>query len=252
MAEPSPVLRKRFSIALVDDDPLFREALGQNLIDSGFDVAHFASGQALLDTVASGRLADLILLDWKMPEMNGIEVLRRLRKLPQSAPVIFLTSLGDQVYEEAALAGGAIDFIEKSRSFTILLRRIELRLGTDGDAEIDFADSGDEGKWFRRGELELRVDCSRAYWMSQPVDLTLTEFRMVHRLAEQAGTDIPYRDLYDIVHGKDFAAGAGNEGYRTNVRTFIKRIRQKFSEIDGNFNCIENYAGFGYRWRRNP
>jgi two-component system, OmpR family, response regulator ChvI len=70
----------------------------------------------------------------------------------------------------------------------------------------------------------------------------------VSRLALKAGEDVSYRELYDLVHGKDFIAGGGEHGYRVNVRTFIKRIRQKFRDIDRSFGCIENYGGFGYRW----
>ena len=72
---------------------------------------------------------------------------------------------------------------------------------------------------------------------------------MVHCLASRAGHDISYRELYDMVHGKGFVAGPGADGYRSNVRTFIKRIRRKFKEIDSGFDGIENYPGFGYRWR---
>jgi len=84
---------------------------------------------------------------------------------------------------------------------------------------------------------------------AQVIELTLTEFRMVSRLAMKPGEDVSYRELYDLVHGKDFEAGYGTDGYRTNVRTFIKRIRKKFRSIDDGFRCIENYASHGYRWR---
>ena len=94
----------------------------------------------------------------------------------------------------------------------------------------------------------LRSDTNRALWAGRVVDLTLTEFRIVNLLAERAGRDVGYREIYDLVHGKDFVAGQGSEGYRANVRTFIKRIRKKFRDIDPGFDHIGNYAGFGYRW----
>ena len=84
------------------------------------------------------------------------------------------------------------------------------------------------------------------------MDLTLTEFRIVTLLAEKAGRDVGYREIYDLVHGKDFVAGQGSEGYRANVRTFIKRIRKKFRGTDPYFDHIQNYAGFGYRWISQP
>jgi two-component system response regulator ChvI len=85
-------------------------------------------------------------------------------------------------------------------------------------------------------------------WVGRVVDLTLTEFKILTLLAEKAGRDVSYREIYDLVHGKDFIAGHGSEGYRANVRTFIKRIRKKFRDVDPGFDHIENYAGFGYRW----
>jgi two-component system response regulator ChvI len=79
--------------------------------------------------------------------------------------------------------------------------------------------------------------------------LTLNEFRIVDLLAGRPGRDVRYRELYDQVHGAGFIAGSGEEGYRGNVRTLIKRIRQKFRALDTSFEAIENYPGFGYRWR---
>ena len=99
-----------------------------------------------------------------------------------------------------------------------------------------------------RGKLELRIDINRAFYNSQRVDLTLTEFQIVRLLASAGDTDVSYRQIYDLVRGKDFIAGYGEEGYRVNVRSFIKRIRQKFRDVDDSFACIENYPGFGYRW----
>lgn len=247
----------RIRAILVDDDDLFRESLTQNLADSDISVTGFSNGPAALDFLTAGGDADLILLDWKMPEMNGIEVLKRLREIECDIPVIFLTVLSDQIYEEAALLGGAVDFVEKSRSFAILMRRIELILaGTkstkSGDAPDDDADDDKTEQPARRkeyGDLALAQDSSRAFWKGKRLDLTLTEFKMVQYMASNAGKDVRYRELYDLVHGEGFAAGIGDEGYRANVRTFIKRIRQKFRVADESFDAIENYPGFGYRWR---
>lgn len=245
---------------MIDDDDLFRESLEQNLRDAGHDVAGFGSGETLLQHLDAGGDADLLLLDWKMPGMTGIEVLRRLRGRGDKTPVIFLTALSDQIYEEAALTSGAVDFLEKSRSFAILQRRIDLiRGGARGEAgaaaaagEADGeAGDGEAAPAVRRvGALELRPDIGRAFWGGAQVELTLTEYRMVERLADRVGEDVRYRDLYDLVHGSGFIAGQGDEGFRGNVRTFIKRIRQKFKEIDSDFDAIENYPGFGYRWRQ--
>lgn len=236
-------------LLLVDDDDLFRESLGLNLIDEGYEVTSFDNGSDALAYLQGGGSADIMLLDWRMPQLTGIEVLRRMRGAGIAIPVIFLTALSDDIYEEAALAGGAVDFIDKSRRLPILVRRLQLI--TDGarpavDPEPVRADR------IRLGSLELRFDISRAIWAGQTIDLTLTEFKILVLLVEQAGQDVGYRDIYDLVHGKDFVAGHGSEGYRANVRTFIKRIRKKFRDIDPDFDHIENYAGFGYRWTARP
>ena len=232
-------------LLLVDDDDLFRESLGLNLIDEGYEVTSFDNGRDALAYLDDGGGADAMLLDWRMPQLTGIEVLRRMRGRGIVIPVIFLTVLSDDVYEEAALTGGAVDFIDKSRRLPILVRR--LRLITEGarpplDAEPVRVDA------LTLGRLELRFDINRAIWAGITIDLTLTEFKILALLVEKAGEDVGYREIYDLVHGKDFVAGHGAEGYRANVRTFIKRIRKKFRDSDPGFDHIQNYAGFGYRW----
>jgi len=242
---PAPAL-PRVRVLVVDDDAEFRESLSLNLMDEGFAVTTFAEGPSALEHLAGGESADVILLDWRMPGMNGLEVLRELRQRGIGTPVIFLTVLSDDIYEEAALAGGAVDFIDKSRRLSILVRRIELI--AEGQRPLPTATQQQPPPQVRLGALELRFDINRAFWKGTAVDLTLTEFRMVSQLALKPGEDVSYRELYDLVHGKDFLAGSGADGYRANVRTFIKRIRKKFRDVDQEFDQVRNYAGFGYQW----
>ena len=231
-------------LLLVDDDDLFRESLGLNLIDEGHEVTSFDNGEDALAYLNRGS-ADAMLLDWRMPDLTGIDVLRRMRSAGIAIPVIFLTVLSDDIYEEAALEGGAVDFIDKARRLPILLKRLQLiAQGGRSAPELEPV----RAPSLRLGQLALRFDTHRASWTEQAVDLTLTEFRIVTLLAEQAGQDVGYREIYDLVHGKDFFAGQGSEGYRANVRTFVKRIRKKFRDVDPGFDHIENYASFGYRW----
>jgi two-component system response regulator ChvI len=247
----SPRDRQSGEILIVDDDGMFRESLIQNLSDAGYVAIGFEDGPAALNHLAQANVPDIILLDWKMPGMTGIEVLRHLRSQRIEAPVVFLTVLSDQIYEEAGLLGGAVDFIEKSRSFQILSRRVELILnGFKGRNGQKTTTSGSlrPPAVIRHGHILLRCDVNRAFWKDQKIELTLTEFRIVEYLVKRAGQDIRYRELYDIVHGVGFAAGEGEIGFRANVRAFIKRIRQKFRDVDPNFEHIENYPGFGYRW----
>jgi len=247
--EPAHSERPRGRVMVVDDDDLFRESLVQNLSDAGFAAMAFGEGHSALAHLTNAGAPDVILLDWKMPGMTGIEVLRELRGLKVEAPVVFLTVLNDQIYEEAGLLGGAVDFIEKSRSFSILFRRIELILG--GRKWNAAAANGERGpRLLQHGPLQLRRDINRGFWNGVEIDLTLTEFQIVEYLATRAGQDVRYRDLYDIVHGEGFVAGSGESGFRVNVRSFIKRIRQKFRDSDADFSQIENYPGFGYRWRK--
>src|SRR5260370_25204084 len=116
----------RIRILLIDDDGEFRESLSLNLADEGFVVTTFADGPSALEFVSSREGVDVILLDWRMPGMNGLEVLRELRQRSVTTPVIFLTVLSDDIHEEAALARGAVEFIDKSRRLSILGRRVEL------------------------------------------------------------------------------------------------------------------------------
>jgi two-component system, OmpR family, response regulator ChvI len=231
-------------LLLVDDDDLFRESLGLNLVDEGYEVTSFDNGREAL-TYLNGGSADVMLLDWRMPDLTGIDVLRRMRGAGITIPVIFLTVLSDDVYEQAALEGGAVDFIDKARRLPILLNRLQLiAQGGRSASEPEPV----RAPSLRLGQLILRFDTNRALWAGRAVDLTFTEFRIVTLLAEKAACDVGYREIYDLVHGKDFIAGQGSEGYRANVRTFIKRIRKKFRDVDPGFDHIENYASFGYRW----
>jgi two-component system, OmpR family, response regulator ChvI len=240
-------------LLLVDDDDLFRESLGLNLIDEGYSVTSFDNGREALAFLEGGGTADVVLLDWRMPQLTGIDVLRRIRRSGIAVPVIFLTVLSDDIYEEAALAGGAVDFIDKSRRLPILIRRLQLiaegaRPAADPVPEPVLEAVAAPSASMRLGRLDLRFDTGRAWWGGRAIDLTLTEFKILALLAERAGQDIGYREIYDLVHGKDFIAGHGAEGYRANVRTFIKRIRKKFRDSDPDFDRIDNYPGFGYRW----
>jgi two-component system response regulator ChvI len=231
-------------VAIIDDEDLFRETLGLSLIDEGYEVTSLSSGPAALDYFAAGGHVDVILLDWRMPGMNGLEVLRGLRRAGNATPVIFLTMLSDDVYEEAALEGGAVDFIDKSRRLSILVKRI----GLISEGARPAPEGRQHGDVMHLGRLELRFDINRASWAGRPIDLTLTEFKIIARLALRAGEDVSYREIYDLVHGKDFVAGSGDNGYRANVRTFIKRIRKKLRDVDPECENIHNYTGFGYRY----
>lgn len=240
-------------VFLVDDDEFFRESLAQNFAAAGFEVHTARDGEAALIHLDSdaGKKADLVILDWKMPGMTGMELLRHVRDVGMKTPVIFLTSLREPIYEQSALDQGAVDFVEKSRSFSILLKRVDIILsGVRTPAANSNGRNGGDDDAIVVGSLELRPKIHRAQWEGQEVPLTLTEFDIVKLMASRAGSDVHFKDIHHLVHGEGFSLGFGPEGYRGNVRTFIKRIRKKFREVDGQFDAIENYAGYGYRWRQ--
>lgn len=235
-------------IVLVDDDASFLSALALNLEAEGYTVSPFNDPAVALATCSHGRHPDAFILDWNMPVMNGIELLGKLRDVGITAPVMLLTSLSQPVYEELALERGAVDFVDKTRSLSIILKRLDLIL-SGARAGVTPVDSSAEAA-LQRGDLALRVEIKRALWKGKEVALSLGEFQIVWALAGRAGDDLSYRELYDLARGEGFVAGQGEEGYRANVRAMIKRIRKKFMEIDPGFDALENYAGFGYRWRR--
>ncbi len=236
-------------VALVEADERYREALGCQLADEGYEVRSFDRGEAALEYLTQGGEADLVLLDWHTPGLTAATLLREANARRVNAPVICLAGEADDGDEDVALAHGARDYIGKSRSLSILLKRMALVLDGTKGTPSDGPERGEsEAAVHIRGDLELRLAQGRALWKGMRVDLTLTEFNMVALLVTRPEGDVSYRELYDLVHGQGFMAGYGNNGYRANVRAFIKRIRAKFRAIDAAFDGIANYPGFGYRW----
>jgi two-component system response regulator ChvI len=232
------------TIIVVDDDDLFRPLLVGNLREADYLVTEFDSPDALLQQLALGPIAaDLYILDWKMPGMTGFDLLKQLRGSGIMTPTLFLTSHDDVLYEESALREGAADFVGKTRSFAILRHRIERVLGA-----VAAPPSNDVQAPSVIGALTLDSAQHRATWGDRIIELTLGEYRAVQLLAT-SGRDVSYREIYDTMRGENFIAGAGPEGYRANVRALVKRIRQKFAEADSDFAAIENYPGYGYRWK---
>jgi two-component system response regulator ChvI len=225
-------------VIFVEDDDFYRRAVEAELTDEGFAIHSFSDGAPMLEAVASGLAADVILLDWGLESAPGIDVLAQLRERRVNWPVVFLTGRNSPVYETLALQRGATDFVEKSRGTTVLAAR--LRLAATHEYHLD--------ETSHCGRLSLRAHISRAYWDGTDVALTVTEFKIVHLLASNVGSFITYRRIYDCVHHAGFLAGSGEDGYRTNVRSTIRRIREKFKALCPEFDEIHNYNSFGYCW----
>lgn len=230
-------------VVVVDDDDCFRGMLSNELTEHGFSVTAFADAQSVLSAIVSVSTADLIILDWTLPRTTGLDLLQHLRRVGITIPVVFLTGRSLISNESLALEHGAIDFIDKSRGINILVQRLRLVTTTK-------VPGSQRDKVLQFGKLMLKPHVSRAIWNDIDVDLTVGEFKIVNLLARNMGQHVTYREIYDCLHYRGFIAGSGENGYRTNVRSAIKRIRRKFETLDPEFHEIQNYTAFGYIWRR--
>ena len=244
-SDDDPAIQMPTLIALIDDDQMYREELARNLVDENFEVIEFGEGHSALDYFRMGRRCDVVLMDWKMPALSGAEMLDQFREMGLSVPIAILTAFCDEKTEEDALDRGAIDVLHKSRSLSILAKR--LRIIANGVRPLYSRDLS--SGVLSCGPLTVNVKMHRVSWRGERVPLTVTEFRIVNLLASRAGEDIAYREIYDVVHGKEFRAGDGANGFHANVRSLIRHVRRKFRSMDADFSAIENYSGFGYRWQ---
>ena len=235
--EPAGEIR----VVAVDSDDGFREMLANELSEQGFTVTTFSDGQSVLDAAEALSAADLIVLDWGDGGSSGLDLFRQLRRQGIALPVVFLTRRSLPAYERQAFEQGAIDFIDKSRGFSILVHR--LRIGARYKVPETHRD-----EVLQLGSLLLKPRISRAFWNDIDLNLTVGEFRTVHLLAGNAGRHVTYREIYDVIRSHGFVGGSGEKGYRTNVRSAIKRIRRKFEAQDEGFDRIQNYTAFGYIW----
>jgi two-component system response regulator ChvI len=235
--------RDLFRVFHVEDDPSYREAIADQLSDHGFIVHSFADAMSLADGLALSSDADIILLDWDLPGVSGIELLVVLRQCGVNLPVAFLTGYGFTPQENLAFETGAVDFIDKARGVEILARRLRRLLRAPKSEAVPSLAS-----LVVCGKLVLNPNVSRAYWNDVDVGLTLVEYNIAHLLASNAGRWMTYRAIYDRVHYEGFIGGGGADGYRTNVRGIIKRMRKKFLQCDETFAEIDNFVGLGYRW----
>ncbi|MBB6251924.1 response regulator [Nitrospirillum iridis] len=239
---------------LIDDDDAFREAATGELEDQGFTVTGLPDAKSLIAHLSSedgsaldDSIADILVIDWCLERTLGIDLLPDLRRRGCRIPVIFLTGMSMPANETLALDRGAVDFIDKTRGISVLARRIRL-IVRPPSAPSPSPTTG-AGEEIICGKLTLKPKVNRAFWQGRDVMLTVTEFSIVEYMVANLGEHVTYRAIYDRVHWSGFIAGSGEDGFRTNVRSSIKRIRSKFNAIDRGFAEIENFAAFGYRWR---
>ncbi|MEE8500680.1 MAG: response regulator transcription factor [Kiloniellales bacterium] len=228
------------TIALVDDDRNILTSVAMALEAEGFKVRTYTDGSEALRGISANPV-DLAILDIKMPRMDGMELLGRLRQ-NSNLPVIFLTSKDEEVDELLGLRMGADDYIAKPFSQRLLLERIRTLLRRERVAKQDASPEGSE-KALARGELMLDPARHLCTWRGQTVSLTVTEFLILKALAHRPG-HVKNRDqLMDAAYGESIYVDD-----RT-IDSHIKRLRRKFKEVDEDFAQIETLYGVGYRYK---
>ncbi len=230
------------NITLVDDDENIVTSVSLALESHGHTVKSFYDGASGLAALEADP-PDLAILDVKMPRMDGMEVLRRLRQ-SSDLPVIMLTSKDEEIDEILGFNLGADDYIHKPFSQRLLIERVKAVLRRARPDQDEGAPAGTPGsKAIKRGKLTLdpaRHDC---LWEGRPVKLTVTEFLLLQALAQRPG----------FVKSRDSLMDAAYEDQvyvddRT-IDSHIKRMRKKFRTVDGDFDAIETLYGVGYRYR---
>ncbi|MBV8685769.1 MAG: response regulator transcription factor [Alphaproteobacteria bacterium] len=230
------------TIALVDDDRNILTSVSIALQAEGFATRVYSEGETALRALLDNP-PDLAVLDVKMPRMDGMELLRRLRE-KSHLPVIFLTSKDEELDEALGLALGADDYITKPFSQRLLiariralLRRTELRAEAAGEP-----DGGAEAPLLERGRLAMDPARHRVTWDGREVTLTVTEFMILEALAQRPGVVKSRNQLMDVAYHDDIYVDD-----RT-IDSHIKRLRRKFRAVDPEFQGIETLYGVGYRF----
>lgn len=228
------------TIALVDDDKNILTSLRMALEAEGYKIRTYNDGASALDGLGENP-PDLAILDIKMPRMDGMELLRKLRQ-KSDLPVIFLTSKDEEIDELFGLKMGADDFISKPFSQRLLVERVKAVLRRN-IARESTAVNGSEAAILERGMLKMDPERHTCYWDTKAVTLTVTEFLILQALAQRPG----------VVKSRDALMDAAYEDQvyvddRT-IDSHIKRLRKKFKVVDDNFDVIETLYGVGYRFK---
>ena len=229
------------TIALVDDDRNILTSVSIALEAEGFAVRTYADGVEALDGL-DRQPVDLLILDIKMPRMDGLELLNRIRRT-SDVPAIFLTSKDDEIDEVLGLKMGADDYVRKPFSQRLLLERIRsvLRRANSGGAAGPSQPA--EEQTITRGPLVLDTSRHACTWHGRDVVLTVTEFLILQALALRPGHVKSRDQLMDAAYDDQIYVDD-----RT-IDSHIKRLRKKFKSVDSEFDGIETLYGLGYRFR---
>jgi len=228
------------TIALVDDDRNILTSVSIALEAEGYRIQTFTDGATALEGLKQNQ-PDLAILDIKMPRMDGMELLRRLRQ-KTDMPVIFLTSKDEEIDELFGLKMGADDFIRKPFSQRLLVERVRAVLRRaqpkDGSAPRE-----NDAKVIERGNLRMDPERHTCTWKGQPVTLTVTEFLILQALAQRPGVVKSRNALMDAAYDDEVYVDD-----RT-IDSHIKRLRKKFKVVEDSFEMIETLYGVGYRFK---
>jgi two-component system response regulator ChvI len=227
-------------IALVDDDRNILTSVSMTLEAEGFDVETYNDGQSALDAF-SRRMPDMAVLDIKMPRMDGMDLLQRLRQ-KSTMPVIFLTSKDDEIDEVLGLRMGADDYMKKPFSQRLLVERIRALLRRQDAIASGEVAQGEENKIMMRGALRMDPLRHSVAWKGQEVALTVTEFLLLQALAQRPGFVKSRDQLMDVAYDDQVYVDD-----RT-IDSHIKRLRKKMRLVDPEFSAIETLYGIGYRY----
>ena len=227
-------------IALIDDDQNILTSVSIALEAEGFDVKTYMEGETAVKGLDLNPV-DLVVSDIKMPRMNGMEVLTKIRESSE-VPFIFLTSKDDEIDQVLGLRMGADDYITKPFSQRLLVERIRAILRRN-EKRAAGNDNADDSPKIAHGHLELDEDRHLCLWKGDAVDLTVTEFLLVKALAVRPGHVKSRDSLMDIAYGDAIYVDD-----RT-IDSHIKRIRKKFKLVDDAFDHIDTVYGVGYKYK---
>ena len=231
-------------IILVDDDRNILTSVSMALEAEGYNVQSYNDGQSGLKGIEAQK-PSLVVLDIKMPRMDGIEVLTKLRET-SNVPVIFLTSKDDEIDEAIGLRMGADDYITKPFSQRLLIERIKALLRRQSltqNAETQDQKKAEKTEKITHGDLVLDDSRHLCVWKGKPLNLTVTEYLLLKALAQHPG-HVKNRDqLIDVAYGENIYVDD-----RT-IDSHIKRVRKKFKNLDPEFSHIETLYGVGYRYK---
>ena len=229
------------NIALVDDDKNILTSVSMLLEQEGYHVRTYSDGAAALTALTTAP-PDLAILDIKMPRMDGLELLRRLRQGAADLPVIFLTSKDEEIDELMGLNAGADDYIRKPFSQRLLLERVRAVLRR-ADKNVPALPGEQKKEALVRGKLALDPQRHECTWEGKPVRLTVTEFLILQALAQRPGFVKSRDSLMDAAYDDQVYVDD-----RT-IDSHIKRLRKKFKVVADDFDAIETLYGVGYRYK---